>query len=119
MKINSRLEIDDINKILKRRGLEERGIVQRYIDSEVIRLMAPYTPKDTGALIDSATKQTTIGSGLVEQGGNSVPYAKKHYYKDARFTGAPMRGTYWFERMKNNGGKESILKGVKRMVGIE
>ena len=120
MKINSRLEIDDINTVLAKRSMQERGKVQRYIDSECIRLMAPYTPKMDGTLIDSATKLTDIGSGYIEQGGGALaPYGRKWYYKEANFTGAPMRGTRWFERMKNDGGRESILRGVKRMVGIK
>lgn len=28
-----------------------------------------------------------------------------------------MGGTYWFERMKNDGGKDAILRGVKGIVG--
>lgn len=119
MKINSRLEIDDINTVLAKRSMQERGKVQRYIDSECIRQMEPYTPKLDGTLIDSATKLTDIGSGYIKQGGTMAPYGVKHYYKEANFTGAPMRGTRWFERMKNDGGRESILRGVKRMVGIK
>lgn len=106
-------------QILADRGLDDRGRVQRYIDSEVIRLMSPYTPKDSGAGIDSATRLTDIGSGKVMQGGESAPYMKKWYYTPANFTGAPMRGTYWFERMKQNGGKKSILKGAKRESGAK
>lgn len=56
-------------QILADRGLDDHGKVQRYIDSEVIRLMSPYTPKDSGAGIDSATRLTDIGSGKVMQGG--------------------------------------------------
>lgn len=105
--------------ILKKRGLEPYGRVQRYIDSEVIRLMSPYTPKDTGALIDSATSLTKIGSGEVKQGGATAPYAHRWYYNPANFTGSPTRGTYWFERMKENGGKKSILEGAIRESGAK
>lgn len=106
-------------QILADRGLDDHGKVQRYIDSEVIRLMSPYTPKDSGAGIDSATRLTDIGSGKVMQGGASAPYMKKWYYTPANFTGAPMRGTYWFERMKQNGGKKTILKGAIRESGAK
>lgn len=106
-------------QILADRGLDDHGRVQRYIDSEVIRLMSPYTPKNSGAGIDSATRLTDIGSGKVMQGGASAPYMKKWYYTPANFTGAPMRGTYWFERMKQNGGKKSILKGATRESGAK
>lgn len=81
--------------------------------------MNPYTPKDKGPLIDSATDLTTIGSGLVKQGGLKAPYGVRWYYNEANFTGSPMRGTYWFERMKNNGGAKSIFEGVLKMTGAK
>ena len=110
-----------IDLILKARGLETKGRVQRYIDSEVIRLMSPYTPKDTGALIDSATQLTDIGSGRVYQGGgDTAPYARKVYYgKNMKFQGAPIRGSYWFERAMKNGGAKSILKGAIKEAGAK
>lgn len=37
--------------------------------------------------------------------------------REAIFQGAPKRGTYWFERMKNDDGKDAILRGVKGIVG--
>lgn len=81
-----------------------------------MRLMSPYTPKQEGELIRS-TCLTTIGSGIVKQGGSEAPYAIKWYYNDANFNGQPMRGKQWFKRMKQNGGAKSILQGVRRIVG--
>lgn len=115
----SKFIIKPTQQILKERGLEKGGKVQKYIDSEVIRLMSPYTPKMDGTLIDSAEKLTEIGSGEIRQGGALAPYGRKWYYTEAKFTGAnntPSRGTYWFERMKNEGGAKSILQGVRRMI---
>lgn len=112
----AKFTINSNNDLLKKRGLENRGRVQKYIDKEVIRLMTPYTPKESGELIRSATRLTDIGSGLVKQGGKSAPYARKWYYTQAKFTGAPMRGTYWFKRAMQNGGAKTILKGVKDML---
>lgn len=109
----AKFTINSNNDLLKKRGLENRGRVQKYVDKEVIRLMTPYTPKASGELIRSATRLTDIGSGLVKQGGKSAPYARKWYYTQAKFTGAPMRGTYWFKRAMQNGGAKTILKGVK------
>ncbi len=103
-------------QILKERGLNAGGKVQKHIDSTVIRLMSKYTPFETGALIDSADKLTKIGSGEIKQGGSSAPYARKWYYTEAKFSGAPTRGTFWFERMKNEGGKEKILNDIRRMI---
>lgn len=121
MSLKVKVELDSIEKILKKRGLEERGKVQKYIDSEAIRLMSPYTPfakVQGGTLIDSATKLTDIGSGRVEQGGKLAPYGRKWYYTKAHFNEAPRRGTYWFRRAMDKGGRDSIFKGIKRMVGL-
>lgn len=109
----AKFTINSNNDLLKKRGLENKGRVQKYVDKEVIRLMTPYTPKESGELIRSATRLTDIGSGLIRQGGKSAPYARKWYYTQAKFTGAPMRGTYWFKRAMQNGGAKTILKGVK------
>lgn len=110
--------------------------VQGYIDSEVIRLMTPYTPMRNGILYKSATLGTTIGSGEIIQ---VAPYARYQYYGKlmvSRITGSawakqgeskvltnqpltyrtdrhPLAGSYWFERMKADK-KEKILRGAKR-----
>lgn len=102
------------NKLLKARGLDKNGQVQRFIDSEVLRRCDPLVPKDTGALIGSGILETTIGSGKVKY---STPYGRKWYYIPAEFQGAPTRGNYWFERMKKNGGREAILRGIARLTG--
>ena len=112
----AKFTINSNNDLLKKRGLENKGRVQKYVDKEVIRLMTPNTPKESGELIRSATRLTDIGSGLIRQGGKSAPYARKWYYTHAKFTGAPMRGTYWFKRAMQNGGAKTILKGVKDML---
>lgn len=49
----------------------------------------------------------------------ATPYARRWYYRPANFTGAPMRGNYWFERMKQNGGKDAILPGSGQTYGRE
>lgn len=99
----------DLQKILKSKGLDTRGKVQQYIDSEVLRLSEPFIPKDTGVLIDSGIQNTDIGSGEVKY---STPYARRWYYMPANFQEAPQRGNYWFERMKQQY-KESILRGAQ------
>lgn len=102
-------------RILKDRGLESSGNVQRFIDSECLRLTAPFVPKDTGALIESGTVNTKIGSGEVIY---NTPYARRWYYMPAQFQGAPERGNYFFERMKQQH-KEQILSGAKRLAGAK
>lgn len=121
--------------MLKKRGLQNMGPVQKVIDQEVIRLMAPYTPRQNNALIDSATLGTDIGSGEINQ---NTPYSRYHYYgklmvssitgsayaskgekkiltdKDMKYNGAPMRGPFWFDRMKADR-KDDILKGAQKV----
>lgn len=105
---------------------------QKYIDSEVLRYNAKYIPFQTGALNQSGTTGTVIGSGEVVY---QSPYARYMYYgkvmrdqngrafygsapkhvtdQDIQYHGAPQRGKLWFERMKS-AHKQSILKGVKK-----
>lgn len=102
-------------KALRNRDLETGGKVQSYIDSECIRRMDPYTPKDLGTLIGSATTQTSIGSGRIVQ---QTPYGRRWYYEPANFQGAPTRGNRWFERMKSSH-KDSILRGAASIAGAK
>lgn len=89
--------------ILQARGLTSGGTVQSYIDRQVLSYCEPYVPKASGALIASGYSATKIGSGNVVYG---APYAAYQYYgrtsrgNAIKYNGAPMRGSYWFERMK-------------------
>lgn len=103
----------DLKNTLSRRGLEENGRVQQYIDSEVLRLSEPFIPKDTGELIRSGIQNTVIGSGEVRW---RTPYARRWYYLSAGFQESPQRGNYWFERMKQQYG-QSIRDGAARIAG--
>ena len=67
---------------------------QAFIDSEVLRLMSPYTPLQTSMLIKSATLGTVIGSGKIKQ---IAPYAAWQYYRtDITRKYDPGRGAYCF-----------------------
>jgi hypothetical protein len=99
----------DVSKILASRGLEDKGRVQKIIDSEVLRLCDPYVPKDTSQLIRSGIQNTQIGSGQIIY---STPYARKQYYIPMHHDG--IRCAYWFEQMKRTGGKEKILAVAKK-----
>lgn len=101
----------DTKKVMKKRGLEDGGMVQRFIDTECLRLCAEKVPKDTNALIESGNIHTKIGSGQLEY---RTPYARRWYYREARFQCAPERGNYWFERMKQQY-KERILAGAQKI----
>ena len=97
---------DNLERMLARRNLESNGKVQKFIDSEVIRLSEPYTPFDTGYLKNNAPKiGTSIGSGEVVY---NAPYARRQYYENR---GNGQRGKMWFERMKADH-KDDILRGA-------
>lgn len=90
--------------------------VQQVIDSEVLRYSSPYVPFDSGMLDKSGLLHTHVGSGEVVY---STPYARRMYYNPQyRFQGAPMRGAYWFERMKTNH-RNDILRSAKKKAGIK
>lgn len=127
-------------QLLSDRGINNGGRVQKYVDSEVIRRMKPYTPMLTSALIKSATISTKIGSGEVKQ---NTPYARYQYYGKlmvSRLTGSayarqgeskvltnknlnyrkinPNAGAFWLERMKSDH-KRAILNGAKKEAGAK
>lgn len=89
--------------ILKKKGLEAHGKVQRYIDQSALSYAEPFVPKRSGRLIASGRSATKIGSGVICYG---APYARYQYYgvsrsgKSLRYHGGGSRGAYWFERMK-------------------
>lgn len=108
--------MDDLNKLVGKRGLDTRGRVQQFIDSEVLRLTDKYVPMDIGNLKNSGTRHTIVGSGEVRY---RTPYARNMYYGDSyTFQGAPMRGARWFERSKADN-KDAILRGASRIAGSE
>lgn len=119
---------------------------QRFIDSECIRLMVPYTPMRNGILMESVKLGTVIGSGELRY---LSPYARYLYYgeiygpnipiyegsqlvgyfspkgKKKHPTGRslkydtsrhPQAGKLWFERMKADHGAE-ILEGAAKIAG--
>lgn len=100
------------------------GRVQQYIDAQVIKECEPYVPFREGILKGSA--RVANGGGAVEY---TAPYARRHYYNaggvdilgrrygPSTFKGGPLRGSFWFERMKKAGGAERILRGAAALVG--
>lgn len=114
-------------EIMRQRGMQDRGAVQKYVDSEVLRLCEPYTPKLSGILSGSGITKTQIGSGEVEWG---TLYNRYQYYgkvmvgpapktvtsKDLVYHGGGKRGKMWFERMKIDH-KDAILRGAAKLAG--
>lgn len=112
---------------------------QKFVDSECIRFMVPYTPALNNILYKSVTLGTVIGSG------NLVylnPYARFQYYGKlmvSSITGSayaaqgeskvltdiplnyttmrhPLAGAFWFERMKADK-LEIIKRGAAKYAG--
>ena len=100
---------------------------QIFVDSEVLRLSAPYIPFQTSMLQKSGILGTIPGKGVVTW---IAPYAHYQYYGEIMagrapkhytgrplgYHGAPMRGKLWFERMKA-AHKQDILAGARRIAG--
>lgn len=112
---------------------------QKFVDSECIRLMVPYTPMLNGILMKSAVLGTKIGSGeIVYQN----PYSRYQYYGKlmvSSVTGSayatmgekkvltdvdlvygtfrhPLAGPFWFERMKKEK-LPQIIRGAAKYSG--
>lgn len=144
IKYNARLDLDGLQDALEARGLKPGGKVQKFIDSEVIRLCDPKVPFATGVLKHSAITASVIGQGMVVY---STPYARYLYYgqvygpnipryeagelagfwsppgkkkhptgRKLTYNGAPERGALWFERMKAERG-DDIIRGAAALAG--
>ena len=72
MDLRTRVVLKSTQALLASRGLEAHGAVQTFIDSEVLRLNAPYMPFQSGQLIQSGIHGTDVGSGVVRY---NAPYA--------------------------------------------
>lgn len=125
IQFNGELELNDVNQILKEHGLNEYGTIQKFIDNEVLKRCSKYVPFRTGALMNMGILGTVIGSGEVSWIGVKPRYLyygkvmvgpapKKVTNKDLTYYGAPLRGAFWFERMKVAEGKE-IIKSVQKL----
>lgn len=89
---------------------------QKFMDSEVLRLSEPYVPLLTSMLIKSGILGTFIGSGLVHY---IAPYAKGQYYRGRRpgqSSTGPLRGRFWFERMKATFGRK-LVAAARKLAG--
>lgn len=134
---DGRLEIKATDLLLHSHGLQEGGPVQKVVDAECMRFMGPYMPRrQAGELEHKMVSATVVGSGKVEIDG---PYA--HYLhegilyispttgsawaklnevkvptgKELHYSGAPMRGKKFFDRMKADH-KKDILKAAQDQI---
>lgn len=96
IEFDARLDLDDLNEGLARRGLTPGGRVQKVVDNAVLRYCDPKVPMDTGMLKDSGPMASAVGDGLLVY---ATPYAAKMFTNPQyNFQGAPERGAYWFQR---------------------
>lgn len=74
---------------------------QTEFSQEVLRMTEKYTPKDTGALINSANISSNMEKGELKW---NTPYARRQYYlvrKTISQTGS-LRSSHWGLRCKND-----------------
>lgn len=117
------VQMRPVEELLKKRGIERGGDVQKYIDSKVVSLCDKYVPMLTGLLKKAVG--TVFGSGYVRY---NTPYAKRQYYNNSGHSrGARakegmayggLRGRLWFERMKAVH-KDEILQGAAKLAGAK
>ena len=88
---------------------------QKFVDSEVMRCMAPYMPMRTGAMIKSMQLGTIIGTGEVNV---ITPYAARQNDTAPSRPYDAQRGGKFFERMKADH-RDDILRGAKSKAGAE
>lgn len=131
---NFKVEIDNINTILAKRGLEERGRTQRLFTDECARYMDKYIPmrsatmKNLKLIIDNSITYLSPYSRF-QHGGKVMigvkshsPWAKsgekkKLTNRNLKYNGAPKRGAYFEERMWEEDG-EKIVKTIERSIGV-
>lgn len=103
----------EYNRLFGIKRSKEINNAQKVIDSEAIRLCLPYMPFDEGTSQKVFILKSVIGSGHLKTG---MPYDQKNYYSpQLNFQGAPLRGAYWFERMKTSN-KEYIRKKAGKVI---
>lgn len=88
VEIHGRLNLPAAQVFLENMGLQDFGPVQKFIDSECIRLMEPYMPRQNGILIKDLVLSNAgkLGSGEIVE---NSPYAHYLYegivYEDPKY----------------------------------
>lgn len=119
MKFNIKVQINSTDKIIKDHGLDNEGVVTRFLRDEVDRLSDSYVPMNTGTLKNNKTYPNNHSIKYVEQYahymykgkvavGASKPKGVKRSIsnKPIKYQGAPKRGAEWEKRMMNDRRKE-------------
>ena len=110
------LDLPVARNIIRSRGLQDRGPVQKFLASEVARRCDPYVPMRTGILKNTA--QVQPDGVLYDQ-----PYARRQYYENAGngtdgTAAGGQRGKEWDKRMVADHGDE-ITVAVAKKVGAK
>lgn len=86
------------NKSMPRQRTAQFQQAQAMLDSEVMRVLEPYMPLDTGMMIKSMLTSSHPGSGEIHV---NTPYAAKvNYVTGVMGRNGPNRGRLFFDRMK-------------------
>jgi hypothetical protein len=115
------VKLPPIDHYLKKLGLEKRGTVQKYADSEIIRMSDPYVPSDTTYTRKSVFLNSDIGSGKITYDTYYTNKEKSRtIWNDTRDTihwqDAPRRGPRWVFRMWDAGGRERLVRELNALV---
>lgn len=109
------IQIDSLETIKKKLGIEDGGLGQRYLVNTCYRYMDKYVPKNLGLLRD-----------VVYMDSNSItymsPYASYQYYgmrkdrthKVKNYT-TPGTGPYWDQRMLS-ADSEKVIREVSNYI---
>ncbi len=117
-------DIDKIDEILERRGLNPGGKTQKYFTNRVFEYSKPYAPFRTGNLSEFVVE---VGDDYILY---NAPYARYQWYGHVmvgrppkkptdiplKYNQSPMRGKEWTLRMWADRGNE-ITEEVARFAG--
>lgn len=100
------INLDSVEKILLKRGLNKGGPVQKHLTHEIRRLSDSYTPFRSGPLKNTAIEKPDKIEYI-------TPYARKQWFENK---GKGLRGKQWCLRMWSDRGSE-VVKSMANMAG--
>jgi hypothetical protein len=107
MSFSVKVELNSIDSIERRLGIENNGRAQLFLANEAYRRMSKYVPFRTGKLRDTVNISPSTVDYL-------VPYARRQYYENR---GSGIRGKYWDKKMLSAEGKQLITDVQKYVEG--
>lgn len=88
--MNVKVQMRPAGEIVRRKGLNKDGSVQKFHTSNVLRRIVKYMPYRTGATIKLTIAQTDLSNPFIV---TDTPYAKYLYYGKAMAGRAPKQVT--------------------------